>query len=48
MTEDRFNSYLGKERMKWLKEEAKRQGLSGASELLRRIIDDYRRREGKK
>jgi len=47
MTPKRFNPYLDDERIQWLEEETKRQKLSSVSELLRRIIDHYRKTQGK-
>jgi hypothetical protein len=45
---ERLNAYLGRERIEWLEKKAKELKLSGASDLLRRIIDDYRRKDSKK
>lgn len=42
----RLNPYIGEERIKWLEEEAKKLEIS-VSDLLRRIIDEYRKKEGK-
>lgn len=44
---ERLNAYIGKERIEWLEKRARELNMSGASELLRRIIDEYRKGEKK-
>jgi hypothetical protein len=43
----RVGLYITDEQKKWLEEQAERLGLSGVSELIRRILDKERRKKNK-
>lgn len=45
---ERINVYLGKDRIEWLEKQKKPMGAANISDVLRRIIDDYRVRRDKR